>query len=868
MAAAALVGVIGDDVVSLNVVGASGTFNAPTVGNGKPVQVAGLTIGGADAGNYALTQPTALANITKAELTVTADNQSRTYGAANPAFTGTVSGVQGGDNITATYTTAAIPASPVGGYAITSLLQDPDGKLGNYNVTTNNGVLTITKAGATVTLGSLQPIYNGTARRVTTATGPAGLTVNLTYNGSGVAPTNAGSYLVVGTIVDANYQGTVTNTMVITKAALTVTGITANKVYDGTSTATLNMTAAALVGVLGDDVVAFSGAGASGTFHDEKVGNGKPVQVAGLTIGGADAGNYTLTQLTVQANITAAELTVNGITANDKVYNGNTTATLNVAAAALVGVIGDDLVTLNAAGASGTFNTPTVGNGKTVQVAGLTIGGTDAGNYVLRQPTVQANITKAGLTVTADNRSRAYGAANPVFTGTLNGVQGGDNITANYTTAATPASPVGGYAIVPGLSDPAGKLGNYNVTAINGLLTIIKAPATVTLGSLNPGYDGTAKSATTVTVPAGLAVNVTYNGNAAAPTNVGSYLVVGTIVDANYEGAATNTLLITKAVLTVTADNKSRTYGAANPTLTATITGFVNGQTLANSGVTGAAALSTTATATSPVGSYPIAAALGTLAAGNYSFNFVGGTLTVSKAGLTVAADDKSRIYRAANPELTGTLFGVQNGDNITASYTTAAGASSTAGAYAIVPILNDPGNKLGNYSLITIIGVLTITKAPAIVAPDNKSRVYGVPNPVLTGTVTGINSADNITITYTTTANLNSPVGTYPILPVIQDPNGKLGNYSLTASIGVLTIGVVDEQPRILLLTVGGPNSVVINWSSISNVTYRVQYRPDPSTGNWLDLVPDVTATNSTASAIDNPGGAVQRFYRILRMP
>ena len=75
--------------------------------------------------------------------------------------------------------------------------------------------------------------------------------------------------------------------------------------------------------------------------------------VAGLTIGGADAGNYTLTQPTTTANITAKALTVSGVTASNKVYDGNTTATLNVSSAALVGVVAGDTVTLNTASASG-----------------------------------------------------------------------------------------------------------------------------------------------------------------------------------------------------------------------------------------------------------------------------------------------------------------------------------------------------------------------------------------------------------------------------------------------------------------------------------------------------------------------------------
>lgn len=87
---------------------------------------------------------------------------------------------------------------------------------------------------------------------------------------------------------------------------------------------------------------------------------------------------------------------------------------------------------------------------------------------------------------------------------------------------------------------------------------------------------------------------------------------------------------VTKAPLTVTADAQSRVYGATNPGLTDALTGFANAETLATSGVTGAADCTTTATASSPSGSYPITCTLGNLAATNYQFMFVAGTLTIT----------------------------------------------------------------------------------------------------------------------------------------------------------------------------------------------------------------------------------------------
>ncbi len=96
-----------------------------------------------------------------------------------------------------------------------------------------------------------------------------------------------------------------------------------------------------------------------------------------------------------------------------------------------------------------------------------------------------------------------------------------------------------------------------------------------------------------------------------------------------------NSLTVNKAKLIVSADSKSRLYGEPNPTLTASYTGFVNGETLATSGVTGTPTLTTTATQSSPVGKYPISITQGTLAGGNnYAITLVDGTLTVYLSGI------------------------------------------------------------------------------------------------------------------------------------------------------------------------------------------------------------------------------------------
>ena len=233
-----------------------------------------------------------------------------------------------------------------------------------------------------------------------------------------------------------------TPTADITPASLWVCAVTANnKVYDGTTAATLNTGSATLMGVIGGDSVMLSTSGATGTFASADVADGITVTVAGMTISGAQAGDYTLTQPTPTANITPASLWVCDVTANDKVYDGTTTATLNTGSATLMGVIGSDSVTLDASGATATFASQDVGTGIAVAVAGMSISGAQAGDYTLTQPSPTANITQASLwvcAVTASNKVYDGTTAATLNTGsaTLMGVIGSDSVTLS-TSGAT-----------------------------------------------------------------------------------------------------------------------------------------------------------------------------------------------------------------------------------------------------------------------------------------------------------------------------------------------------------------------------------------------------------------------------------------------
>ena len=186
----------------------------------------------------------------------------------------------------------------------------------NYcgSVTSSVATLTVTKTAGTVTLGSLNQTYNGSAEVATSVTTPSGLTVNLTYNGSANAPTNAGSYTVIGTINDANYQGSATNTLTISKATVSISsGLSANsKTYDGVTSASLSSNSVVLSGVAAGDAAnaQLSTNGYTATFANPAAGTAIAVTVSGLTLTGIASANYTFIQPALTANINPAILTI------------------------------------------------------------------------------------------------------------------------------------------------------------------------------------------------------------------------------------------------------------------------------------------------------------------------------------------------------------------------------------------------------------------------------------------------------------------------------------------------------------------------------------------------------------------------------
>ncbi len=247
------------------------------------------------------------------------------------------------------------------------------------------------------------------------------------------------------------------------------------------------------------------------------------------------------------------------------------------------------------------------------------------------------------------------------------------------------------------------------------------------------------------------------------------------------------------------------------------------------------------------------------------------GTLTIAKATLQVTADDKVKASGLPVPPLTLRYTGFAGTDT----------ASSIASPpVAVTPATNNspPGNfpinvvggSASNYTLARVPGILVITNSPLMIVSLTGA---GTPNAVVTWTSIANRSyelqyksafsdewlpvATSIIATDWTTSAMDDSSGSMFRLYRVK----QLAEESPSA---VLT----NSPPVILSLTQPATVNTVLTWTSVSNVSYRVLYTSGLINAPWFTLTPDVKATNTTASAIDQTDGVTQRYYRVMIVP
>ncbi|WP_426077894.1 YDG domain-containing protein [Janthinobacterium sp. PSPC3-1] len=659
--------------------GQNAVFSDKNAANGKTVTVTGTTLVDTATGlasNYSVSNPTGLtASITAKALTVTgqlAGNKVYDGNTAAQLSGGTLSGLVAGETLViggqnATFADKNAGTAKAVTVTGTTLVDTATGLASNYTVSNPTGLTASITAKALTVTGQLagNKVYDGNTQASLSGGALSGLVAGetLAFGGqtavfsdknaaNGKAVTVTGTTLVdTATGLASNY--TVSNptglTASITAKALTVTGqLAGNKVYDGNAQASLS--GGALSGLVAGETLGFGGQNA--VFSDKNAANGKTVTVTGTTLldtANGLASNYTVSNPTgLTASITAKALTVTGQLAGNKVYDG--TAQASLSGGTLSGLVAGE--TLVIGGQNATFADKNAGTAKAVTVTGTTLVDTSTGlasNYTVSNPTgLTASITPKTLTVAgqlATNKVYDGTTAAQLSGGVLAGLVAGESLglagqTATFAdknAATAKAVTVTGTTLV---DTSTGLASNYTVSNPTGLTASI-TPASLLVratGAASRVYDTTTNASVTLgdnriagdvlTISnsgasfadknAGANKTVTVNGIALGGADAGNYIVNTT---------ATTTASITQAALGVKVDNAEKDQGRANPAFTASYTGLLGGDTLANE-VSGNLAFTTPATTGSPSGSYVVSAA--GQASTNYALTYTPGVLTVN----------------------------------------------------------------------------------------------------------------------------------------------------------------------------------------------------------------------------------------------
>jgi hypothetical protein len=246
-------------------------------------------------------------------------------------------------------------------------------------------------------------------------------------------------------------------------------------------------------------------------------------------------------------------------------------------------------------------------------------------------------------------------------------------------------------------------------------------------------------------------------------------------------------------VLTVTANNATRFYGSADPVFTASFTGFQPGDGVA--GISGTPQLTTSAAATSNIGTFTLNAALGSLLSEQgYQFTFNPGLLTITARPITVTTNNLSRIYGNANPALTFTVGGqgLANGDQLSGALATTANATTGVGTVAIT---QGSLAASSNYQLTFVGGLLTITQRLLTVTADDLSKLLGEPDPDLTFVVSGDGLVNGNQLTGVLVRDPGEAISTFAIR---QGTLNAGSNYAISFVEGTLTINAPPAPPSI----------------------------------------------------------------------
>ena len=935
-------GLIGSDTVSAVTLTSAGGAASANAGTASIVPSAAQGFGN----NYTVSYTNGTLTITKAALTITAAAANKvydslaTYDTSSNALSAyvnlTIAGIKNGESITASASSASFANANVGNAIPVSIsgITLSGTTASNYTLNTSAttsanitpAVLTISATGvdksyngnnlATVTLGlgSSSGVKGSDASALSFNYGTATFSsANVAYSGNTViAQPISVSGIVLSGSASGNYtfNTTAATTAKITPAVLTITAAAANKVYDGSTAASVTLSNNAISG----DAVAVSYTGA--TFANASSGNGKVVTVAGLSLSGAAAANYTLsgvTSVATTANISSLGLIITALN-DSKVYGGSTTvsglvyvanggstdssvATTSNTRFTVSGLLNGDSVTGLTLTSVGGLASSTV-NGGPYAIIPSAPTGTGVGNYTITYVNGSMTVTPAPVTVSAAASDKVYnGSAAAVATLTPVGFVTTDaaNVGLTYASAnfaskdvaynSTPAV-INQTVSISGIALSGNAASNYVLsggTTASASAKITPATLTVIAVASNKVYDatdvatvslsGNSVNGDLVTITKSAASfaskDVAYVNGAVAPQAVNiSGLALTGAQSGNYTLAstsATSSATITPASLSVAAAASDKVYdGTATATVALTVTG------LKGSDATPGAytATYTSATFADPNVGNSIAVAItglgvsSSLPTGNYTVtNSVAATANITPKALTVTANNVTNmVYGDAYPAFTYSTSGWVNSTEQANAATLLTGVTSSVlnpgasplGAALHTAVIVPSGGVARNYAMTYVAGDLTINKAVLTATLQDAAKVFGDVNPTPVFAYSGFKYLD-------TASNSNIVAPTVPAINATA-----AGQYAMSATGGSspnYTIQVAYSKPAsnnacsgtaCSIMTVYQANTLLITMSNADSVVYGVATTP-------------ISVTSAVYSSVVNGTTNVYRFTPTL---
>ena len=490
-----------------------------------------------------------------------------------------------------------------------------------------------------------------------------------------------------------------------------------------------------------------------------------------LTGGNCSAGaNYDGSILNFTTGRSNQTITFNTI--SDKTYGDSTFSVSDTSTSGLS--ITNTSLTTSVCTISG--NTVTI-----VSVGTCTIRATQDGNSSYNAaPAVDQSfyVNPKTLTITADDKSKTYGASTPSMSNTISGFAGSD---------------------------------------------------LATISAINRTYIGS---------------SVAYPESSTAPSNAGTYKIVLSSATLSFSsGLATNyqisyvdgTYTISVRTLTITANDKSKTAGAANPTFNVTLSGLQGSDTASVAAMTYTFQSTGSTTSFGPstdtpsvAGTYSITPSAASLTftvgtSSNYSYSYAAGAYTINTPGKiadSITLNDGSVIY-GETLNLTSLLgssgsgsgsitYSINSGTGCTISGTTLTAKKGSGTCDVLASKAGD-----ATYDPATDIATITFTKRPITIKASDSSKTFGAADPSLNGysvTSGSVYSSDTFTITGSRASGEN--VATYTITPSINTstPSTFSDSYTVTLQTGIFTINQASQTITLSDATVLYGNTLTLS--------------------------------------------------------